>query len=91
MDGGRESHDRWADVTFVQAGRGALFSGGRVLGGSVSAPGEHRGGMIVGGTRQQVGAGDLFVVPAGVPHQFLIARGESLRYVTVKVARPAGR
>jgi len=80
-----EVHDRWTDVTVVQAGRGTLLSGGRVSGSHVETPGEHRGGAIAGGISQPVGAGDLMVIPAGVPHQYMIATGDSLRYVTVKV------
>lgn len=80
-----EIHDRWIDVTMVQAGRASLLSGGRVSGGADQGGGEHRGGSIAGGTRRPVGPGDLMVIPAGVPHQYEIARGDSLRYVTVKV------
>jgi mannose-6-phosphate isomerase-like protein (cupin superfamily) len=80
-----EVHDRWTDVTFVQAGRGTLRSGGRVAGGQVTTPGEHRGGGIVGGTSRPVGPGDLMIIRAGVPHQYLIAPGDSLRYITTKV------
>lgn len=80
-----EVHDRWIDVTTVQAGRGTLLSGGRVTGAVAQGGGEHRGGTIVGGARRPVGAGDLMVIPAGIPHQYEIARGDSLRYLTVKV------
>lgn len=80
-----EVHDRWTDVTVVQAGRGTLLSGGRVNGSRVESPGEHRGGTIAGGVSRPVGAGDLMIIPAGVPHQYMIAAGDSLRYLTVKV------
>ena len=80
-----EVHDQWTDVTVVQAGRGTLLSGGRVSGSRVETAGEHRGGTIAGGTSRPVGAGDLMIIPAGVPHQYMIAAGDSLRYLTVKV------
>jgi mannose-6-phosphate isomerase-like protein (cupin superfamily) len=80
-----EVHDRWIDVTVVQAGRGSLLSGGQVSGSHVETPGEHRGGTIAGGTSRPVGAGDLMIIPAGIPHQYVIAAGDSLRYLTVKV------
>jgi mannose-6-phosphate isomerase-like protein (cupin superfamily) len=80
-----EVHDRWTDVTMVQAGRASLLSGGQVSGSHVEAPGEHRGGTITGGSSRPVGAGDLMIIPAGIPHQYVIAPGDSLRYVTVKV------
>lgn len=84
-----EVHDRWTDVTVVQAGKGTLLSGGRVSGSRVESPGEHRGGVIAGGSSRPVGAGDLMIIPAGVPHQYLIAGGDSLRYLTVKVLAPS--
>jgi mannose-6-phosphate isomerase-like protein (cupin superfamily) len=80
-----EVHDRWTDVTMVQAGRATLLSGGRVSGSHVETPGEHRGGTIAGGTSRPVGPGDLMIIPAGIPHQYVIAAGDSLRYITVKV------
>lgn len=82
-----EVHERWTDVTMVQAGRGTLLSGGRVSGSHLESQGEHRGGTIAGGTSRPVGAGDLMIIPAGVPHQYMIAAGDSLRYVTVKVRK----
>lgn len=84
-NGGPEIHDRWIDVTMVQSGRASLLSGGRVSGGVDQGGGEHRGGQIVGGTRRAVGPGDLMVIQAGTPHEYDVARGDSLRYVTVKV------
>jgi uncharacterized RmlC-like cupin family protein len=80
-----EVHDAWVDVTFVQAGRGSALTGGRVVGARVTSPGEHRGGRIEGGATQPLGPGDLLVIPAGVPHQYLLASGDTLRYLTVKV------
>jgi uncharacterized RmlC-like cupin family protein len=56
----------------------------------VEAPGEHRGGTIAGGASRAVGPGDLMIIPAGIPHQYVISPGDSLRYLTVKVSRPNG-
>jgi hypothetical protein len=84
-NGEPEIHDRWTDVTMVQAGRATLVSGGRVSGDRDEGGGEHRGGTITGGSSRPVGSGDLMVIPAGTPHQYLVAPGDSLRYLTVKV------
>jgi uncharacterized RmlC-like cupin family protein len=73
----------------VQAGRATLLVGGRVSGGTLASPGEHRGGTIAGGTPHPLGAGDLLVVPAGIPHQFQVVRGDSVVYLTIKVQRTA--
>jgi len=88
-----EVHDAWTDVTIVQSGRASLLTGGTVQGGRIEAPGEHRGGTISGGKPYPLAAGDVIIVPAGVAHQFEIARGDSLRYLTIKVTpdRPATR
>jgi mannose-6-phosphate isomerase-like protein (cupin superfamily) len=85
--GSPEVHEHWMDVTLVQAGRATLLAGGRLEGGRREADGEWRGGSIAAGTRYPVATGDLFVVPAGVPHQFLLTRGDTIRYLTVKVPR----
>ena len=84
-NGEPEIHDRWTDVTMVQAGRATLVSGGRVSGNRDIGGGEHRGGTIIGGASRPVRSGDLMVIPAGTPHQYLIAPGDSIRYLTVKV------
>jgi mannose-6-phosphate isomerase-like protein (cupin superfamily) len=88
-NGSPEIHDDWVDVTLVQAGRATLLVGGRVSGGTLASPGEHRGGTIAGGTPHPLGAGDLLVVPAGIPHQFQVVRGDSVVYLTIKVQRTA--
>ena len=87
VSGVPEVHDRWTDVTLVQAGHARLLSGGRVEGGRDASAGEYRGGTIVNGDAKVIGPGDLFVIPAGVPHQFQLARGDSVRYLTIKVLR----
>ncbi len=89
VTGSPEVHDGWIDITVIQAGGATLITGGRVEGGRVTSPGEHSGGAIVGGTSRRVAPGDLFVVPAGVPHYYQLAAGDSLRYLTIKVRQPA--
>ena len=88
--GSPEVHDQWIDVTVVQAGRATLLTGGRVEGGGLTTPGEHRGGKIIGGSPQHLGAGDLVTIPAGVPHQYQLAPGDTIRYLTIKVKRSSG-
>jgi mannose-6-phosphate isomerase-like protein (cupin superfamily) len=84
-----EVHDNWIDVAIVQSGRATLLVGGRVQGGQLASPGEHRGGSIIGGMQRPITPGDLFTIPAGVPHQYLIPRGDSVRYLTIKVPHSA--
>jgi len=92
ISGSAEVHDRWIDVTFIQAGRGSLLSGGTVTGSHLESAGEHRGGKISGGKVQPLAPGDFLVIPAGIPHQYQLAAGDSLLYLTVKVLnQPAAR
>ena len=84
-NGVAEVHDRWIDVMFVQSGKGTWLIGGHVRGSYVESPGEHRGGTIVGASPHPVASGDLLIIPSGTPHQLLLSRGDSLRYITVKV------
>lgn len=86
-DGEAEVHADWDDVLMIQEGTATLLSGGEVSGARQTAPGELRGGQIAGGTRHQLGPGDLVTVPAGVPHQILIGPGQSITYLVVKVRR----
>ena len=86
-DGTPEVHDDWADAAVVQSGHATLLSGGTVHGAQLRSPGEWRGGTISGGVQRKLAAGDFLIVPPGVPHQYLVARGDSIRYLTVKVPR----
>lgn len=84
--GGPEVHDDWTDVTIVQSGHATIIAGGTVTGAHLEPHGEHRGGTITGGAQYTLAPGDMIVVPAGMPHQFQLARGDTLRYLTIKVA-----
>lgn len=85
--GSPEVHEQWMDVTFVQAGRATVVAGGRLEGGRHEPGGEWRSGTILGGSPYAVSTGDVLVIPAGIPHQFALARGDTIRYLTVKVPR----
>lgn len=91
-----EVHDNFDDVIVVEEGSGMVVSGGEVQGGREPAPsergagpGEWRGGEIDGGTTQRVAAGDVMVIPAGVPHRVEVDKGGSITYLIVKI-KPAG-
>ena len=88
-DGEAEVHAEWDDVMLIQEGAATLLTGTSVRGARETAPGELRGGEIVNGTRRAIAAGDMVTVPAGVPHQILVAPGQSVTYLVVTV-RPAG-
>ena len=83
-----EQHAKWTDVMLVQAGSATVLLGGQYQGGHEESPGETRGGQLVGANAQAVAAGDLLVIPAGMPHQVQVAPGGAIRYVTVKAPEP---
>jgi len=84
--GGVESHAAWTDVFVIQKGNGSLLSGGTADGAKESTPGEWRGGTIRGGTQRPLRPGDVVVIPAGMPHQMLLDRGNRIAYLAFKVA-----
>ena len=86
--GGLERHDEWTDVFVVQSGSATLLTGGVQVGGTESSPGEWRGGTARGAVRAAIKAGDMATIPAGTPHQMILAPGERITYVAVKVAAP---
>jgi mannose-6-phosphate isomerase-like protein (cupin superfamily) len=84
-DGVAELHEHFADVFYVLDGHATLLSGGSLLGAETISPGEMRGGSIEGGTRQELRAGDVAHVPAGVPHRMLVPGEQTLTCFVVKI------
>ena len=89
--GVNERHEDFTDIFVVQRGRARLVYGGRADGERVTTPGEWRGGTIRGGTESELKPGDIVVIPAGIPHQLLLAPGESFWYFVFKVERSRAR
>jgi mannose-6-phosphate isomerase-like protein (cupin superfamily) len=83
-DGSAELHEKEADIFVVQSGAATLVVGGELVGGHTTAPGEIRGPSIKGGEKKPLAAGDIVHIPAGVPHQLLLPKGE-FTYFVVKV------
>jgi hypothetical protein len=84
-DGFPEQHDNIVDLVFVQSGEGVLQLGGAVIDKKATgSPGEYVGSRLDGGSRHQLGAGDVIHIPAAVPHAFLVPKGKHLTYVLVK-------
>jgi mannose-6-phosphate isomerase-like protein (cupin superfamily) len=82
-----EVHDKETDTFYVLDGSAIIVTGGRMVGGSVTAPGQWRGTAIEGGQEQLLTKGDVMVIPAGVPHWFNAVKG-SIDYYVVKVIAP---
>jgi mannose-6-phosphate isomerase-like protein (cupin superfamily) len=87
-----EQHEADTDVWYVLAGTATLVTGGTIADATLTAPGEHRGPAIRGGSELAIAAGDLVTIRPGVPHWVKAVDGR-LRYLTVKVhaSLPAGK
>lgn len=84
QNGQAEVHDSWSDHIFVQEGEASFVTGGTALDAKVIAPGEKRGTAIKGGTTVAMHPGDYFFVPAGTPHQMLMAPGQHIKFIAFK-------
>jgi mannose-6-phosphate isomerase-like protein (cupin superfamily) len=82
-----ELHDKETDTFYVLDGSATIVTGGTMIGGSVTGPGQQRGTEIKGGQTQRLAKGDVMVIPAGVPHWFKEVAG-SIDYYVVKVIAP---
>jgi mannose-6-phosphate isomerase-like protein (cupin superfamily) len=83
--GGAEIHAHFDDVMLVMDGKATLITGGEVLDSHVGANGETTGTKIRNGAAQTIAAGDVIHIPAGTPHQLLIAPGVTYSAVVIKV------
>ena len=66
-----EYHEHVADIMHVVEGTATVVTGGALLDPHGAGPGELRARAIDGGTSHDLAAGDVLVVPPGVPHQFV--------------------
>jgi mannose-6-phosphate isomerase-like protein (cupin superfamily) len=79
-----EVHEKESDLFYVISGDATLITGGSVIGGRTTAPGQIRGSKVVGGQTHHLTLGDVMWVPAGVPHWFPQIP-QPLSYLLVKV------
>jgi mannose-6-phosphate isomerase-like protein (cupin superfamily) len=84
-NGGGELHENYADLFYILDGQATVLTGGEIADRKTTAPGEVRGSGVNGGSRQDVKAGDVVHIPAGMPHQMLVPEGSTVTYFVVKV------
>ena len=65
-----EVHTQDTDLLYVLSGHATLVTGGTMVGGKETGPGELRGSEIEGGVTRSIAKGDVVVIPAGTPHWF---------------------
>ena len=85
QSGKAELHEKFADFYVVVAGNATLVSGGKMVNGATTAPGEVRGDSIQGGEDTKLKKGDIVHIPANIPHQLTLAKGDTFQYFIVKV------
>jgi mannose-6-phosphate isomerase-like protein (cupin superfamily) len=82
-----EVHEKETDVLYITDGTATFVTGGTMVGGKVSKPGQMLGSDIQGGETHHLSKGDVIVIPAGVPHWFKEVP-QSVSYYVVKVLKP---
>jgi uncharacterized RmlC-like cupin family protein len=82
-DGAAETHETQVDVITVVSGEGTLVVGGTMVDGKTTAPNEIRGKSINGGVRKAMAQGDVFHIPAKIPHQMLVPKQLIIQVVKV--------
>jgi len=81
-----EVHDKETDVLYVIDGEATLAYGGKMEGGKSSRPSQWLGTGISGGETHHLVKGDVFVIPAGIPHWFKEVP-KTVSYYVVKVIK----
>jgi len=82
--GGGELHQNFADIFVILGGHATVVTGGKMVDEKSTGPGELRGKSVEGGSRQDVRAGDVVHIPAGTPHQTMVADGQTVTYFVIK-------
>jgi mannose-6-phosphate isomerase-like protein (cupin superfamily) len=82
-----EVHERETDIFYVVEGEATVVTGGTMVGGRQTGPGQLRGTDVQGGESRRLQKGDVMVIPAGIPHWFK-AVSPTINYLTVKVIKP---
>ena len=81
-----EVHEKETDVIHVIDGTATFVTGGKMVGGKSSRPGQWLGTNIEGGETHHLAKGDVVVVPAGTPHWFKEVP-TTVSYYVVKVLK----
>ena len=84
-DGEAEVHQNYAYLLCVLAGTATLVTGGTITRARTTKPGEMRGDSIDDGVRQELKAGDIAHVPAGLPYQILVAGEKTVTCFVMKI------
>jgi mannose-6-phosphate isomerase-like protein (cupin superfamily) len=84
-NGPAEIHRQFADMFYIVRGKATLVAGGTIPGAAEESPGELRGKAVEGGAQTPLGPGDVVNIPAGTPHQMLLAPCDEIFFFVTKV------
>ena len=85
--GEAELHKIKTDLLIIEEGEATLVYGGAIPDAKRTSPAEVRGSSITGGISRKIGPGDVIRIPPNTPHQFILAKGKTVSYFAVKIAR----
>ena len=77
---------RETDVIYVLEGAATFVTGGTVVDGKVTAPGEIRGQAIRDGETLRITKGDVIIVPERTPHWFKEVEAPFLYFVVKPIS-----
>jgi mannose-6-phosphate isomerase-like protein (cupin superfamily) len=83
--GGPESHAHYDDIFLVTEGKADLVTGGSVANAKTDNDGETKGSSIQNGNTRTIAKGDIVHIPAGTPHQLILAPGSIYSSIVIKV------
>ena len=81
-----EVHETETDVLYITDGEATFVTGGAMVGGKATRPGQFLGTDIQNGVTHHLVKGDVIVIQAGTPHWFKEVPG-SVNYFVVKVLK----
>ena len=82
-----EVHEKETDIIYITDGEATFVTGGTMVGGKNTTPGQWLGTDIQGGETRHLVKGDVVVIPAGTPHWFKEVPS-GVNYFLVKVIKP---
>jgi len=85
VSGGAEIHVHFDDVMLVMEGKATLITGGTIVDPHSAGEGELSGSGIRDGITQNLVPGDVVHIPAGTPHQLIVAPGTTYSALVVKI------
>ena len=80
-----EVHEKTNHVFIIVEGEATFVTGGKLVGGHDTAPGQIRGASIEGGQTFHLAKGDVITIPAKTPHWFKDVPTKTIAYYAVNM------